>query len=205
MTSPSTTDRVQPRAVRLLLPLPLLVALAVITAALVTAPAAKVGVDRRAVGGVGAAIGCGDGEPECRDHIVPAGTDLTTPEVSFSRDVMPTFVNSCAFTTCHGNPTGLNNGVFLGRKPESSRSDVERVLAATVRVPAPQLSTMSFVAPGDPENSYLMRKLDGDHCLLHAQCKDGSCGISMPRQSGLLPLARRDAIRRWIAQGAKDN
>ena len=50
-----------------------------------------------------------------------------------------------------------------------------------------------------------MRKLDGSQCVLDAQCKGGSCQESMPKGDGLLDLATRDTVRRWIAQGAKND
>jgi hypothetical protein len=62
---------------------------------------------------------------------------------------------------------------------------------------------MPYVTPGDPEQSFLMHKLDGDLCVLEERCVDGSCGKTMPSGNELLPEASRDAIRRWIAQGAR--
>ena len=50
-----------------------------------------------------------------------------------------------------------------------------------------------------------MRKVDGSQCALDAQCTGASCQGSMPKNEGLLDLARRDTIRRWIAQGAKND
>jgi hypothetical protein len=50
-----------------------------------------------------------------------------------------------------------------------------------------------------------MRKIDGSHCVLDAQCTGGDCGQSMPRNSETLPLEARDKVRRWIGQGAKND
>jgi hypothetical protein len=61
------------------------------------------------------------------------------------------------------------------------------------------------VKPGDPRESFLMRKLDGSHCVLDGQCAGGNCGQSMPRDDESLPIDARDKIRRWIAQGAKND
>ena len=36
-------------------------------------------------------------------------------------------------------------------------------------------------------------------------CTGGSCLESMPKNEGLLDLATRDKVRRWIAQGAKND
>jgi hypothetical protein len=64
---------------------------------------------------------------------------------------------------------------------------------------------MAIVKPGDPRESFLMRKIDGSHCVLDAQCVGSTCGESMPRDEEIMPIETRDTIRRWIAQGAKND
>lgn len=139
----------------------------------------------------------------CAAYAVPASTDLTTA-TSFKTDVLPILVLSCAFTSCHGEPNGTNNGISLGVKPPAT-SDTAKVHAAMVNVKAKELVTMSFVTPGDPAHSYLMRKIDGDNCTLDKMCTDGTCQATMPQAGDLLPVEKRDIIRRWIAQGAQNN
>ena len=134
----------------------------------------------------------------CDDYAPPAGFDATTPAVSFSKDVMPIFGRSCAFSTCHGSTIGTANGVFLGK-------DAPRVHAAIVGVKGEELTTMPFVTAGNPRESYLMRKMDGSQCALDAQCNGGSCQGSMPKNEVALDVSTRDAVRRWIAQGAKND
>jgi len=134
----------------------------------------------------------------CDDYQPPAGFDATTPSVSFANDVMPIFGQSCAFSTCHGSTTGPANGVFLGKDPA-------RVFTAIIGVHGDELQTMPFVTPGDPRQSYLMRKMDGSQCALDSQCSGGTCQSSMPKNESLLDLPTRDVVRRWIAQGAKNN
>ena len=150
---------------------------------------------------VAALTGCpaddGNGS-SCDDYSPPAGFDATQPAVSFSKDVMPIFGQSCAFSTCHGSTVGSANGVFLGK-------DAPRVYAAIVGVKGDELATMPFVTAGNPRESYLMRKMDGSQCALDAQCTGGSCQGSMPKNEVLLDLATRDTVRRWIAQGAKND
>ena len=52
------------------------------------------------------------------------------------------------------------------------------------------------VAPGDPDHSYLLLKLEG---------KLGPDeGVQMPLVGGPLPASAIDAIRRWIAAGAPE-
>lgn len=149
---------------------------------------------------VSALAGCpGDGEdaPKCSDYEPPASFDPQTPAVSFSNDVMPIFKQSCAFTACHGL-SGSNNGVYLG-------DDKDAVHRGIVDVRTDLLPSMAFVKPGDPRNSFLMRKVDASQCVLDPQCVDKTCGEAMPKDEGTLPIETRDTIRRWIAQGAKND
>jgi hypothetical protein len=134
----------------------------------------------------------------CEDYSPPAGFDATQPAVSFSKDVMPIFGQSCAFSTCHGSNVGNANGVFLG-------NNAARVHDGLVGVKGDELPAMPFVTAGNPRESYLMRKIDGSQCVLDAQCSGGSCQGSMPKNEVLLDLATRDTVRRWIAQGAKND
>jgi hypothetical protein len=150
---------------------------------------------------LGLLVACPGPDPatsSCNDYTPPAGFDALTPAVSFSRDVLPVFKQSCAFSTCHGATTGPANGVFLG-------SDGPRVHAALVGVKGDELPRMPFVTPGNPRESYLMRKMDGSQCALDAECTGGSCQGSMPKNDVPLDPPMRDVVRRWIAQGAKND
>jgi len=134
--------------------------------------------------------------PSCVDST--ASAEPSKAPASFSKDVVPLFQKSCAFSTCHGATTGPANGVFLG-------NDAARVHAGIVGVKSGELASMNFVTPGDPTQSYLMRKMDGSQCTLDAQCKGGTCNGSMPKNDVTLPAETRDIVRRWIAQGAKND
>jgi hypothetical protein len=135
----------------------------------------------------------------CKDYAPPPGFDALSPAVSFAKDVLPVFGQSCAFSTCHGATVGPANGVFLG-------GDGARVHRGLVGMKGNELPTMAFVEPGNPRASYLMRKMDGSQCALDSQCAGGWCASSMPKGDGtLLEVATRDIVRRWIAQGAKND
>src|SRR6185295_11382130 len=97
----------------------------------------------------------------CSDYTPPAAFDETTPEAQLRRDLIPIIMRSCQFSTCHGSQSGDANGIFLGAP---GQTDPTAVRANLVDKPAPELSTMSFVKPGDWHNSYLMKKLDGSNC-----------------------------------------
>jgi hypothetical protein len=133
---------------------------------------------------------------------VPAGTDLTTPKVTFSGDVLPVLERSCGLSdSCHGSP---NNGrVFLGSTAVNATPSSVR--AGIVNVASIDLTSMPYVKPGDLENSFLMHKMDGDQCRFDAQCSGGTCQTSMPQNLPLLDVTTRDVVRRWIAQGANDD
>lgn len=147
-----------------------------------------------------AIAGCsGDEKKACSDDTPPSSFDPSSPAVSFSKDVMPIFATSCAFSSCHGSLSGDTNGVYLGS------GDPAKLYAGIVGVRSGELPTMAFVEPNDPGKSFLMRKMDGSQCAFDAQCTGGTCEESMPKGEDLLPVETRDVVRRWIAQGAKDD
>lgn len=130
----------------------------------------------------------------CEAKPVPAAAVLASPEASFEVDVAPVLARACAFSACHGSKSASNNGVYLG----ADAAEVKTWLAR----PSKTLPSMPLVTPSDPAASFLLRKLDDDLCALPA-CANEACGKSMPAGNPLLPEATRDAIRRWIAQGAR--
>jgi hypothetical protein len=134
----------------------------------------------------------------CKDDGASAGFDPQNPKVQFARDVLPIFDQSCGFSSCHGARSGDANGVYLG-------TDAARVYTGLVGVKASELPSMSFVAAGNPQTSYLMRKMDGTQCALDAQCTGKTCQSSMPKGDLALPAQTRDVVRRWIAQGARND
>jgi hypothetical protein len=104
-----------------------------------------------------------------------------------------------------------------------------------VSKPTIEVPTMNFVTPGDPANSYLMRKMDFALCDLGDKCAAGNplfnkyngpdqaypapngCGVGMPPDlyddaGAMQPLVdsvgmptQRETVKRWIAQGAMFN
>ena len=141
--------------------------------------------------------------------------------VSFKTDVLPILRRSCGISSsCHGSMnSGFPNQPFLGPSLSSDPPTVSDVagIFTTLYAKSDENPTMPRVAPGDPSNSFLMYKLDGQiECSKLAcakktvcdkpPCDGGSvaCGTGMP-QSGVfiaLPSSDRDLVRRWIKQGA---
>jgi hypothetical protein len=60
-------------------------------------------------------------------------------------------------------------------------------------------SALNRVEPGKPDDSYLVRKIEGTHAAA------GGTGDRMPAGGGPLPAAKIEMIRAWIEQGAPNN
>jgi hypothetical protein len=135
----------------------------------------------------------------CEAYAPPSSFSPASPAVTFTADVMPLVVRSCAFTSCHGSETGPTGGLYLG-------SDLEATYANLVGVASTAVPSMARVAPGDPARSFLQHKIDGDACTI-ATCAGaattaGSCAESMPQGQDLMAVNDRLVFRAWIAQGA---
>lgn len=76
--------------------------------------------------------------------------------------------------------------------PLGLRLDEANSYAMLVDVPSVQVPTLRRVAPGDPESSYLVQKLEGRAAV----------GARMPLGGPPLPQSSIDLVRQWIAQGA---
>jgi len=136
----------------------------------------------------------------CQAYISPSGTNLMAPTTSFKSDVVPVIDAHCTSSICHGISDGATGDLFLGA--ELAMGSDSASVYPNLMAKSQELTTMAYVKPGDPANSYLMHKIDADQCTL--SCTGGTCMASMPLNS-TLPLASRDIVRRWIAQGALDN
>ncbi|WP_437623292.1 hypothetical protein [Sorangium sp. So ce1151] len=162
------------------------------------------------VGAACAGAACGDDGTEpapsaCFDY---SKFDGATPEVSFTTDVLPVFQRSCSFSsTCHGAEAGSAGFAYLGPglSEQATPAQVDAIVAQNVGAPSRASSGMPRITAGDPANSFLMHKLDGTLSCGDLECAADSCGDPMPYGGEPLPAAERDAIRRWIQQGAKVN
>ncbi len=166
--------------------------------------------------GTGATTGAGGVTPAdgCYDY---TSFDGTSPTVQFKADVLPIFRQSCGLSaSCHQaeNPP-LPAEHFLGPSvsmPAPTAMQIEEILSGIVGVKSVDEPDMDVVAPGDPAHSFMMYKLDGDPSNLDGltcsklKCAAGmTCLLSMPSGGPQLPTDERDRIRRWIAQGAKND
>jgi hypothetical protein len=166
---------------------------------------AAIAVSACTSGGTSGAGGGGGSDPNCPAYTVPAGTVLMSPIISFKTEVMPIFNANCGASNCHGDGTSSQGNLFLGSETAKG-SDASMVRSGLVAKDGIEMTMMPLVTAGDPAKSYLMHKLDGDQCLYNEHCANKTCLAEMPSGLGhALPVANRDTIRRWIAQGAHDN
>ncbi len=108
-------------------------------------------------------------------------------EVSFSEALVPVLKKRCAICHLTGQEAG---GMAL--HPRAAYGSLVGV--ASVQVPG-----MQRVAPGSPQDSYLLHKLEGTH--LDA----GGTGLRMPFNESPLDPETIGRFRDWIAAGAPDN
>ena len=103
--------------------------------------------------------------------------------VSYSRDIQPIFLATCA---CHQSAAGTGG---LSLEPGNSYKNMVNVKS--------RQSPLLLVAPGDPDQSYLIYKLVGNQFLV------GGSGNHMPTGTSLSP-EQLDLIRLWISSGAAE-
>ena len=117
---------------------------------------------------------------------------------------------ACSASTCHGSETKSKGQLYLGPSLVTpiTEAQIQLVLANLIRAQAKTNVDVMRVVPTDPQNSFLMRKLDGCYDGISAGChplaghtSDNPCGDRMP-QGSPLPIDERNEVRRWIAQGA---
>jgi hypothetical protein len=139
--------------------------------------------------------------------------------------------SSCHGCDQVNNPGCTNPGIkpFMGANMSAgtlSSTQIAAIISALVGQPANlQASTdaskmvgnpdMSLVAASDPAHSFMMYKLDGNPMLANMNDQvtcatltcagTHSCGAAMPSGGPPIAQAERDTIRRWIAQGAKND
>jgi hypothetical protein len=99
------------------------------------------------------------------------------------------FGPTCSVSGCHSGPT--SNALPSGMNLTSAANS----FAALVNVTSLQVGSLNRVTPGDPDNSYLVHKLEGTQ----------SVGGRMPLGGPFLNQAQLDMLRQWIADGALNN
>ena len=100
--------------------------------------------------------------------------------------VQEVFTGNCAFSGCHAGPNPAAN--------QSLEAGV--AFEMIVGVASVQQSNLSRIEPNNPNDSYLIRKLEGGPNI---------SGSQMPLGGSPLPQSTIDLIRDWISAGALNN
>ncbi len=128
--------------------------------------------------------GCGPGSGEGLDAngrpIAPGGSGSGTLTADFQSIQDHVFTPIC--TVCHSGAAA----------PQGLRLDAVNSYGLLVGVQSAEVPALVRVAPGDPDNSYLIQKLEGR----------ASVGARMPFGGPYLDAATIGVIRQWIANGA---
>ncbi len=118
------------------------------------------------------------------EHAEPLPTAPAAPTLSSLQTTI--FNVSCAVSGCH-----LGDGAPRGLDLAAGASWANLVDVQSSGVPS-----LKLVVRGDPDNSYLVMKLEG---------APGIVGQRMPQGRDPLTPAQITAIREWIAAGAADD
>jgi hypothetical protein len=114
-------------------------------------------------------------------------TPPATPTISYATNIQPIYDTSCATAgPCH-NASAVAFGLNLTAAASYD---------ATVNVESIERPQLFFVEPGNPDDSYLVRKIEGGPDI---------AGDQMPIDAPPLTADQITAIRQWITECALDN
>ena len=106
--------------------------------------------------------------------------DPVATAVDYATQIQPVFNSRC--TECHSG----------GSAPQGLRLDAANSYANLVNVASHEVPSLKRVEPGDPDNSYLVQKIEGTAAV----------GGRMPLGRAPLTAAQIALIRQWISEGA---
>jgi mono/diheme cytochrome c family protein len=129
------------------------------------------------------AVSCGGGGGGYSGGGGGGGGGGGTPTATFSSIQVNVFTPTCA--TCHSGAAA----------PHGLRLDAANSYALLVGVPSDEQPSILRVKANDPNNSYLVQKIQGT----------AATGERMPAGLPALPQATIDAIRQWITNGAMND
>jgi hypothetical protein len=133
------------------------------------------------------------------DPVVPQGCD---PQLlytgTFDRIQRQIFNRSCAVSGCHDSQSFNQSGGLL-LETGSSRPSLVNVVPSNGAAQAAGWKRVTVLDPstGDPDTSFLVRKVNGDF-------PGAGFGDRMPRVGRRLDAELRDVITRWVAAGAPE-
>lgn len=103
----------------------------------------------------------------------------------YQQKIAPLFRARCG--TCH----------LTGTEAGNIQLTPNQAIVAIVDVASQEAPKLKRVVPGDPDNSYLVMKLEGTHI------ENGGSGTTMPFAAPPLSPQEIADIRQWIKEGAK--
>jgi Ca2+-binding RTX toxin-like protein len=106
---------------------------------------------------------------------------VAPPPVDYVTQIQPIFTGNCQ--SCHSGASA----------PQGLRLDANNSFANLVNVASRQVPSLARVEPFDPDNSYLVQKIEGTAAV----------GARMPAGRPPLSAAQIGLIRQWIGDGAK--
>jgi mono/diheme cytochrome c family protein len=126
----------------------------------------------------------------CASSPVTSTSTTSVAMPSFKNNIQPIFNANCV--VCHQINLDVN-------QPQGGLSlEADNAYQNLVNVPSLE-SPLLRVAPGEPDKSYLVNKLE------NTQDQVGGSGVQMPYGATPLSRAQIDMIIRWISDGAPDN
>ncbi len=128
-----------------------------------------------------AAAGCGDRKMPFEPPVAPT----PNPSATFARVQSIVFTPNCAAAGCHSS-LSPQQGMSLA---------AGAAYGSIVRVPSVERPDLNRVEPGDPDRSYLVKKLRGDPDIT---------GVRMPNGSTLTPDEIQLVID-WVRRGAPND
>jgi Ca2+-binding RTX toxin-like protein len=105
---------------------------------------------------------------------------VAPPAVDYTTQIQPIFTANCV--SCHAGATA----------PQGLRLDAQNSFANLVNVNSNEVPSLKRVKPSDPDNSYLVHKIEGTAAV----------GNRMPLGQPPLSAATITLIRQWITEGA---
>jgi hypothetical protein len=138
-------------------------------------------------GSSGGSGGGGNKPPACTSQ-VPGDP------ISYQSNIAPILAQSCGLSGCHVPPI-VNADLDL--TPAKAYDQM-------VNVAASQVARLKRIKPGDPDNSYLLRKITPGSQISGVFMPQGCPGTPVAGPRCLLP-DEIDAFRTWIAECAPRN
>jgi len=137
---------------------------------------------------LGTAIAAAACDEKLSDFIGPSTPNLSPTFASIRNEIFET-------TETAGRPACTNCHTNVGRNPAAGLNLRSDPYTALVGVPSRNRAGATLIIPGSPEDSYVVRKLEGRDIA----------GARMPLNGPYLSPNQLAVLKRWIEIGAPNN